>query len=111
MTENNLPAWDLSDLYKGINDPKIETDLSRCKNMAEDFARDYKGKLASLSAEDFAAALKTYEDMSVIGDILGEFAYLNMCTQMKNGEAMAFYASACTVSKSGVPSGRRGERS
>lgn len=91
MTENNLPAWDLSDLYKGINDPKIEADLSRCKNMAEDFARDYKGKLASLSAEDFAAALKTYEDMSVIGDILGEFAYLNMCTQMKNGEAMAFY--------------------
>lgn len=91
MTENKLPAWDLSDLYNGIKDPNINRDLQRYKEMSEKFAADYKGKLASLNASEFADSLKTYEEISVIGDILGEFAYLNMCTQMKNGEAMAFY--------------------
>ena len=91
MTENKLPAWDLSDLYKGINDPDIDKDLTRYQKMSEKFAADYKGKLASLDASAFAGALKTYEEISVIGDILGEYAYLNMCTQMKNNEAMAFY--------------------
>ena len=91
MTENKLPAWDLSDLYKGINDPDINKDLTRYQKMSEKFAADYKGKLASLDASAFAGALKTYEEISVIGDILGEYAYLNMCTQMKNNEAMAFY--------------------
>lgn len=90
-TKNNLPAWDLSDLYNGINDPKINEDLQKYQKMAEKFAADYKGKLKSMSAADFAKTLKTYEDMSVVGNILGEFAYLNMCTQMKNNEAMAFY--------------------
>lgn len=90
-TKNNLPAWDLSDLYNGINDPKINEDLQKYQKMAEQFAADYKGKLKSMSAADFAKTLKTYEDMSVVGNILGEFAYLNMCTQMKNSEAMAFY--------------------
>lgn len=91
MTENKLPAWDLSDLYNGINDPAVNRDLQRYKEMSEKFATDYKGKLASLNASEFADSLKVYEEISVIGDILGEFAYLNMCTQMKNNEAMAFY--------------------
>lgn len=91
MTENKLPAWDLSDLYNGINDPAVNRDLKRYKEMSEKFAADYKGKLASLNASEFADSLKVYEEISVIGDILGEFAYLNMCTQMKNNEAMAFY--------------------
>lgn len=26
---NKLPAWDLSDMYKGIDDPKIGADLEK----------------------------------------------------------------------------------
>lgn len=44
-----------------------------------------------MSAAEFLSALKAEEKMSVLGGMLGEFAYLNMVTQMKNKDAMAFY--------------------
>lgn len=90
-TKNNLPAWDLSDLYSGINDPNIEKDLNTYKKNALSFQKKYKGKLGSLSSDEFLKALKKLEKNSLIGGKLGEFAYLNMSTQMKNAEAMAFY--------------------
>ena len=89
--QNDLPAWDLSDLYKGIKDPQIKKDLSEYKKKAADFAKKYKGKLAELDAQKIYNALVEYEHLETLGTVLGEFAYLNMCTQMKNGEAMAFY--------------------
>lgn len=89
--KNELPAWDLSDLYKGIKDPQIQKDLAEYKKKAADFAKKYKGKLADMDAKKIYTALTEYEHLDTMSTILGEFAYLNMCTQMKNGEAMAFY--------------------
>lgn len=89
--KNELPAWNLSDLYKSTKDPQIQKDLAEYKKKAADFAKKYKGKLADMDAKKIYAALKEYEHLDTLSTILGEFAYLNMCTQMKNGEAMAFY--------------------
>lgn len=93
MSENkqNLPAWDLSDLYHGINDPKINADMEDYRHSALTFAEKYKGRLANLSLTEVAEALDFYEKMLEKSELLGSFAYLNMCTQMKNKEAMAFY--------------------
>ncbi len=88
---SNLPAWDLSDLYSGINDPQVEKDLSAYLAYNQQLSDKYKGKVASLSAPDFAKAIKLYEQASVAASKLGIFAYLNMVTQMKNKEAVAFY--------------------
>lgn len=88
---NKAPAWDLSDLYKGINDPQISKDLEAYRRSAKSFAKNYKGKLASLSAAEFLKAIKDIEKRSKLAGRLGGFAYLNMVTQMKNGEAVAFY--------------------
>lgn len=89
--KNNLPGWDLSDLYTGIDDPQIEKDLKKVKKQSAAFADTYKGKINKLSATEFAESLRDYEQISILSGILGEYAYLNMCTQMKNKEAMAFY--------------------
>ncbi len=93
MSENKqtLPAWDLSDLYQGVNDPKINADMEEYRQSALTFADKYKGRLAEISADEFAEALDFYEKMLEKSELLGSFAYLNMCTQMKNKEAMAFY--------------------
>ena len=88
---SNLPAWDLSDLYSGINDPQVEKDLSTYLAYNQQLSDKYKGKVASLSGADFAEAIKLYEKASVVASKLGIFAYLNMVTQMKNKEAVAFY--------------------
>ena len=89
--KNELLAWDLSDLYNGINDKQIDVDLETYKKSAISFAKKYKGKLESLSAKQFFEMAKDCEERSVLGNKIGVFAYLNMVTQMKNAEAMAFY--------------------
>lgn len=88
---SQLPAWNLGDLYQGINDPRISQDLQKYQQESAAFGKKYKGQLASLDASGFAEALQKYEEIEVIGSVLGEYAYLNMSTQMKNPEAMAFY--------------------
>ena len=93
MKENNLPAWDLSDLYNTIKDPKIVKDIKNYEKRAISFAKKYKGKLAIISPETFAEALKELEDMSSLAHRLGNFASLNMSTQLNNQEATSFYQS------------------
>ena len=90
-SRNELPAWDLTDLYQGINDPKIEKDLAAYCNLNKKLARQYKGKLSEISAADFYKSLQMVEKAGIIGNTLGIFAYLNMVTQMKNQAAVAFY--------------------
>lgn len=90
-SRDSLPAWDLKDFYQDIHDPEIQVDLNEYKNGMEKFAADYKGRVGSLTAEEFYQAVRKIEDLSVKASRLGEFAYLNMVTQMKNAEATGFY--------------------
>lgn len=89
--KENLPSWDLSDLYKSIKDPQIDKDLNSYKKQAVDFSKKYKSKIAKLSAKEFVKMAKTNEERSVLGNKIGVFAYLSMVTQMKNMEVMTFY--------------------
>ncbi len=91
MSNEKLPAWDLTDLYNDINDPKIQADLESYRKLNEKLSDDYKGKLASVSAKDFLGAIKLCEEMGVLESALGNFAYLNMVTQMNNKDAVSFY--------------------
>ena len=89
--KSELLAWDLSDLYSGIDDKQIEKDLAEYKKSAIDFAKKYKGKLNALNADQFYEMAAYCERRSVLGNKIGVFAYLNMVTQMKNAQAMTFY--------------------
>ena len=89
--KNELPSWDLSDLYKSIDDKQIEKDLAEYKKSAISFAKKYKGKLEGLNAKQFFKMAEECEKRSVLGNKLGVYAYLNMVTQMKNAQAMTFY--------------------
>ena len=48
MNDKALPAWDLSDLYDGIEDEKIAADLEKYRAFCVDFAGRYKGRLGEL---------------------------------------------------------------
>ncbi len=91
---NNLPAWDLTDLYSGIDDPSFEKDMEKYRKSALAFAKKYKGKIADLTGADFFEMAKECEKRSVLGNKIAVFAYLNMITQMKNPQAMTFYQNA-----------------
>jgi oligoendopeptidase F len=60
--------WDLSELYQGPDDPRIEADLAEARRLAETFAQTYRGKIASgeLDGPALARALAEYEALSEI---------------------------------------------
>ncbi len=63
MTVNKPPAWDLRDLYHGIDDPRIEATLSEQLKRADQFAEQYRGKIndPDLTAETLWNAIVEYE--------------------------------------------------
>ena len=56
-----LPAWDLKDLYAGMDDPQIKADLDRAEAEARRFSDTYRGRLAGLSGAEIAEAIATFE--------------------------------------------------
>ena len=53
--------WDLSDLYAGPDDPRIETDLAAALASATDFAARWRGRLGDAGAGELAAAVDELE--------------------------------------------------
>lgn len=56
--------WDLSELFSGLDDPKIETTLNESRQKAERFVSQYRGKLGDLSPADLALAYHELEAIS-----------------------------------------------
>ena len=54
-------TWDLSDLYAGPDDPRIEADLARALAAAQRFAERYRTRVAELDAAALVAAIDELE--------------------------------------------------
>src|SRR5262249_5141048 len=72
----DLPEWNLSDLYAGVDDPKVKRDLDRSDEYSKAFEDDFKGKLAALLDQPdggiaLAQAIVRYEQLD---DLLGRLA-------------------------------------
>ena len=67
----DLPEWDLSDLYAGLDAPELAADFDRMQQTCAGFAETYEGKLANLDGEGLADAIAAYEDIDrVLGRIM-----------------------------------------
>lgn len=77
-------AWDLSDLYAGIDDPDIERDIQSADERADSFAAAYRGTLLTLSAEALGAAVAEFERIIEMASRLGSFAHLIWSTDTGN---------------------------
>ncbi len=69
-------AWDLNDLYSGVDDSKIESDLDSAEARADEFAIRYRDALGSLSAAELAEAVSALEEISELADAAVIFAQL-----------------------------------
>jgi oligoendopeptidase F len=68
-----LPEWNLTDLYSGIDDPRVKRDLDRADAYSVAFEEDFKGKLAAMAeapdaGKKLAHAVIRYEQLD---DLLG----------------------------------------
>lgn len=68
--------WDLSDLYKSIDDPTLENDKKKVVEQAKEFASRYKGNVAQLDEEQMKQALGDYEKLIETVGKIGSYAHL-----------------------------------
>ena len=59
----SCPIWDLNDLYSGINDVKLTSDVAVCRKSAASLQDSWQGRLAKASAEDLASVIGHYEHL------------------------------------------------
>jgi oligoendopeptidase F len=91
QTLGPLPEWNLADLYASPEDPKFAGDMKRGEELAKAFAEKYRGKLASLSGEGLAAALKDYEALSDLLGRTGSYAQLYYVGDTTDSQRGKFY--------------------
>ncbi len=86
-----LPNWDLSDLYKGFDDPAWEKDKQQIKKDAEAFNKRYKGvfKSNTWTPDDLLKAIQEYEKISDKLSRIGTYSFLRYTTALKDTNILA----------------------
>src|SRR5579872_7397964 len=91
ITAENLPTWDLSDLYQAPDSPRLQADLVEAEASARAFKDHYNGKLAASMGHDLAAAIQEYERIEeVLGRIMS-YAQLLFSSDSTNAAYGQFY--------------------
>jgi oligoendopeptidase F len=75
-------AWDLSDLYDGGDDPRLEADVQEAEEAAAAFRERYYGRVAELSAAELAEAVDERERIESILTRAIYYAHLWFSTNM-----------------------------
>ena len=64
------PIWDLKDLYAGMDDPALATDLASARKDAVALAVRWQGKLAKASGAELAMVIAEYERIfEIVGKV------------------------------------------
>ena len=90
------PAWDLSDLYTGLDDPRLTADLNRALGLAKAFAAAFKGRIPALASGPEAGArligmIADYEAMGDLSGRIGAFAGLSFAARSSDPAVAKFY--------------------
>lgn len=76
MTMTPPVTWNLSDLYQGVDDPRIDADLHALEERAQSYAETYRGRIGALSPAEFGTALVEYEKILSDEQLPGAYAML-----------------------------------
>jgi oligoendopeptidase F len=82
-------TWDLSELFSGINDPKIGQAITQATTMATDFEKKYRGKIAGLTPEGLLECLREIEEFNRRFSDVGLYSGLVFAANMTLPETQA----------------------
>ena len=85
-------AWDLSDLYDGGDDPRIEQDVEQTEAAAAAFRERYYGRVAELSAGELREAIEERERIESVFTRAIYYAHLWFATDMADAPRGALVA-------------------
>jgi oligoendopeptidase F len=87
-------VWNLADLYRGPDDPRIDIDRRRCLRSAERFALRYRGRIALLTARELNRAIKALEHIEHLYRMILAYAELLFAEDTTNPQAGRLRQSA-----------------
>ena len=85
-------AWDLSDLYDGGDDARLEADVQEADEAAAAFRDRYYGKIAGLGAAELREAIEERERIEAVLTRAIYYAHLWFATDMADSAAGALVA-------------------
>lgn len=80
--------WDLSILYAGIDDPRLDADLRELAEMVKRFSGAYKGRLA----ERLGPAMRDYAEIEMLQGKIATYLGLRESTDLMNAAVKAKHA-------------------
>jgi len=91
----NLPEWDLSDLYPGMESPELKAGIKQAQDDASAFEATFKGKLEELAKNGgLVKAVVAYEKLGDLTGRIGSFAYLNYAQNTADPDRAKFLGDA-----------------
>jgi oligoendopeptidase F len=78
VTGAEAVEWDLSDLYEGPEDPRLERDLDEATAAATRFRERYRGRIATLAAPELDEAVRELERIKSTSTRVETFARLRL---------------------------------
>lgn len=87
----DLPAWNLDDLYPGVESQALRDDIENAVKRAETFRKSYADRVPSLDGAALARAIGEYEAVEEILGRLLSYAYLVYATAINDAEIGRFY--------------------
>ena len=84
----NGVAWNLTDLYASIIDPKLDRDIAEAQRLAQEFETQYRGKISTLKLTDAAFLLHAIQQVESLYEIMDRPAiYASLVHAAKTDDA------------------------
>lgn len=90
-SENQLPRWDLSDLYPSMESQELKGDLKDVAQKAHEFQNLYSGRVKDLGPQELADAITHFEMIEQKLGRIGSYGFLLFATQTTNAAVARFF--------------------
>lgn len=91
------PRWNLALLYDGPADPRLKADMARAVDLARAFGERWRGRVATLSEAELAAALQELESIHLVVRRPSWYASLLFALDTDSDAGQAMLASTQAV--------------
>jgi oligoendopeptidase F len=85
-SNNELPIWDLTEIYKDIKDPKIKEDLKNIRKISKEFLISWKDKIKNLNSNELVDCMEQYQNINEKIYKIGTHSNLIFATNMEDPE-------------------------
>lgn len=82
--ETELPVWDLSKLYRALDDANLQADLDSATQKSVEIEAEFRDRIASLDARGLADLVKRVEEVSELLTRIGSYLQLRLAQNLND---------------------------